>query len=136
MTFKKCTEVLHCQASNVTSNCSKHYFSWSAKICQTQSTAHPTRGYLWKPTGEQGLSLFSFYNSRIFCNIPTKRSHKGLCPQYCCSLPYRNNSYEVRYKSLSSSKDYLHEVLEHHYFSITDWELYLARIRGFSRLIL
>lgn len=80
--------------------------------CQSQSSAHPTRIHLWKPTGEHGLSLFPFLLwSMDLYNIHTQRSHKGLRLQQYCGQSHPSNSYEVRCKSLLIIQKCLKEVL-------------------------
>lgn len=124
--------------------CSKHHFSWSAKICQIQSTACPTSLYLWKPTGEHGLLLFSFfYNWSIFVTFPQarKEARKDFGMIGCNNTVAKtiHTRWGLYLWVFQSSKNYLKEVLEHHYFSITEncilLKYMILNTRDFSRLI-
>lgn len=82
-------------------------------LCQNQSSAHPTRNHLWKPTGKHGLSLFPFLLwSRIFTTFQLKEATKDLgcnSSKYCQS--YQHNWCEVRCKGLLITQKCLEELL-------------------------
>lgn len=104
------TNWLHSDTSGMI--CRHEWVFIALVTCQSQSSAHPTRIHLWKPTGEHGLSLFPFLLwSMDLYNIHTQRSHKGLRLQQYCGQSHPNNSYEVRCKSLLIIQKCLKEVL-------------------------